>query len=103
MKKSPSSFTDGSKISKILRLPGSATLTISKGPFIPVKRSARTFLKKFAELPKQPPKKDKKDANNLLLLDNPAACRGHKTDVVSPVESRSITPQGGESVALPFG
>ncbi len=28
---------------KILRLPGSVTLTISKGPFIRVKRSARTF------------------------------------------------------------
>ena len=37
------------------------------------------------------------------LLGNPAACRGHKTDGVSPVESRSITPQGGEAVALPFG
>ena len=31
------------------------------------------------------------------LLGNPAACRGHKTDGVSPVESRSITPQGGRS------
>jgi hypothetical protein len=37
------------------------------------------------------------------LLGNPAACRGHKTDGVSPVESRSITPQGGEAAALPFG
>ncbi|MCZ6451886.1 MAG: hypothetical protein O6918_13625, partial [Deltaproteobacteria bacterium] len=37
------------------------------------------------------------------FLGNPAACRGHKTDGVSPVESRSITPQGGEAVALPFG
>ncbi len=37
------------------------------------------------------------------LLGNPAACRGHETDGVSPVESRSITPQGGEAVALSFG
>jgi len=37
------------------------------------------------------------------LLGNPAACRGHNTDGVSPVESWSITPQGGEAVALPFG
>ena len=27
----------------------------------------------------------------IILLGNPAACRGHKTDGVSPVESRSIT------------
>jgi hypothetical protein len=33
----------------------------------------------------------------------PAALRRHITDGVSPVESRSITPQGGEAVALPFG
>jgi len=52
----------------------------------------------------------------FLLLGDPAACRGHKvvrqahhpehgrrTDGVSPVELRSITPQGGEAVALPFG
>ncbi len=38
-----------------------------------------------------------------IELGNPAACRGHKTDGVSPVESRSITPQGEEAVALPFG
>ena len=36
-------------------------------------------------------------------LGYPAACRGHKTDGVSPVKSRSITPQGGEAVALSFG
>ncbi len=33
----------------------------------------------------------------------PAARRGYFTDGVSPVESRSITPQGGVVVALPFG
>jgi len=38
-----------------------------------------------------------------ILLGNPAACRGHMTDGGSPVESRSITPQGGEALALPFG
>ncbi len=37
------------------------------------------------------------------LLGNPAACRGHETDGVPPVESRFIIPQGGEAVALPFG
>ncbi len=43
------------------------------------------------------------------LLANPAACRGHETDLpaqaggVSHVELRSITPQGGEAVALPIG
>ncbi len=42
-------------------------------------------------------------SGKIILLGNPAACRGHKTDGVSPVESRSITPQGGEAVALPFG
>ncbi len=38
----------------------------------------------------------------LRLLGNPVACRGHKADGVSPVESRSITPQGGEAATLPF-
>ncbi len=38
-----------------------------------------------------------------ILLGNPAACRGHKADGISPVESRSVTPQGGEALALPFG
>jgi len=33
---------------------------------------------------------------------NPASLGGHKADGVSPVESRSITPQGGEAAALPF-
>ena len=42
-------------------------------------------------------------STSFKLLGNPAACRGHKTDGISPVESRSITPQGGELVALPFG
>ncbi len=37
------------------------------------------------------------------IISMPAACRGHITDGVSPVESRSITPQGREAVALPFG
>ncbi len=37
------------------------------------------------------------------LLGNPAACRRHETDGVSPVESRSITPQGGEAVEVPLG
>ncbi len=43
------------------------------------------------------------------LLDTLAACRRHITDLsvqigrASPVESRSITPQGGEAAALPFG
>ncbi len=36
-------------------------------------------------------------------MGNPVTCRGHKTDGVSPVESRSITPQEGDAVALPFG
>ena len=36
------------------------------------------------------------------LLGNPAVCRGHKSDGGSPVKSRSIIPQGGEAVALPF-
>ena len=36
-------------------------------------------------------------------IEYPAACRGRITDGVSHVESRSITPQGGELVALPFG
>ena len=39
-----------------------------------------------------------------LLLGNPAACRGHKTDGVSP---RGVAVHyskgGGEAVALPFG
>ncbi len=35
-------------------------------------------------------------------LEYPAACRGHKTDGVFPVESRSITPQGGKAAALPL-
>ncbi len=43
------------------------------------------------------------EQNIFYILGIPAACRGHKTDGVSPVESRSITPQGGEAVALPFG
>ena len=29
--------------------------------------------------------------------------QGRRTDGVSPVESRSITPQGGEAAAFPFG
>ncbi len=39
----------------------------------------------------------------IILWGNPAACRGHKTDLPaqagggSPVESRSISPQGGRS------
>ncbi len=34
---------------------------------------------------------------------NPASWGRPKADGGSPVESRSITPQGGEAVALPFG
>ncbi len=37
------------------------------------------------------------------LLGTLAACRGQITDGVSPVELRSITPQGGDAIALPFG
>ncbi len=33
----------------------------------------------------------------------PTACRGHSTDGGSLLESQSITPQGGEAAALPFG
>ncbi len=49
------------------------------------------------------------DFSYVDYIGYPAACRGHITDLpaqagrVSPVESRSIPPQGGESVALPFG
>ena len=38
-----------------------------------------------------------------ILLCNSTACRGHKTDRGFPVELRSITLQGGEALALPFG
>ena len=37
----------------------------------------------------------------VKLLGYPAACRGHITDEVSPVESRSISPQG-VAAALSF-
>ncbi len=43
------------------------------------------------------------DFSYVDYIGYPAACRGHITDGVSHVESRSIPPQGGESVALPFG